>query len=371
MLVDFGISKVINSPDEMLKTVIGSPGYTAPEILRRVPYGKEVDMYSCGVRSSRGTDTWSSADDFSFTSQVITFTLIAGYSPFYFAQDSTAMADAVVTGRWKFEAPEWTNISAECKDFIKKLMLINPKNRMTAHQAMEHIWLKTNCPPGYIEHLQKMNDHCISMEYKALGMEPPAHEPVAAAEPATGPAAAAAASQPVAEPAAVAATAEAVAEVAKAAPTADTTPYPAARTDSAAAFGGGVIETMKRYPAPEDAQNLLDIHAISAETRKSRWHSAAKKALMLKTVDLMFQSVHIKHALNEAAAKATSPASGTPPAATPSGEVKAEDAQPHSDEEEGKAGVRIDSDESINRKVFKYAPSAEAIAAYEKLMADE
>lgn len=115
MLVDFGISKVLRTEDELMRTVIGSPGYTAPEVIKRTSYGPKVDMYSCGV---------------------IAFTLIAGYSPFYFARDSTAMADAVITGKWKFEAPEWTNVSTNAKDFIKRLMLLNPAKRMSSHEAL-------------------------------------------------------------------------------------------------------------------------------------------------------------------------------------------------------------------------------------------
>ncbi|KAI9015495.1 kinase-like domain-containing protein [Hyaloraphidium curvatum] len=350
VLVDFGISKVLTSPEDQLKTVIGSPGYTAPEILRRVPYGREVDLYSCGV---------------------ITFTLIAGYSPFYAAQDSTAMADAVVTGKWKFEAPEWTNVTPESKDFIKRLMLINPKKRMTAHEAMDHVWLTSNCPPGYIDHLKRMNEHCIAAEYKALGLEIPPEGPVAPAAAAAAPAPAHAVAPEAAQAAAVAepapaqpAPAEAPAAVAAAA----AVPTPAAPADSprqdTAAYNS-ILQTLDRYQAPTGAQNLLEIHAIAAENRRSRWHTISTKALALKEVDLLFQSVHIKHALKEAASKAA--------AAGRTDSFASDKAAQFSDDDDAapESPVRIDPNDSINRKVFKLAPSPEALAAYEELMKQE
>lgn len=48
---DFGIAKVMKQNGDMLKTMIGSPGYIAPEVLLKRPYGKECDMWSVGVMS--------------------------------------------------------------------------------------------------------------------------------------------------------------------------------------------------------------------------------------------------------------------------------------------------------------------------------
>ena len=47
MISDFGLSKSTES--DQLDTACGTPGYVAPEVLRRKPYGKEVDCWSIGV----------------------------------------------------------------------------------------------------------------------------------------------------------------------------------------------------------------------------------------------------------------------------------------------------------------------------------
>lgn len=45
-LCDFGLSAEVNCP---LSNICGSPGYVAPEILRKTPYDTKVDMFSLGV----------------------------------------------------------------------------------------------------------------------------------------------------------------------------------------------------------------------------------------------------------------------------------------------------------------------------------
>ena len=50
MISDFGLSKMADTSDVMaLDTACGTPGYVAPEVLRRKPYGKAVDCWSIGV----------------------------------------------------------------------------------------------------------------------------------------------------------------------------------------------------------------------------------------------------------------------------------------------------------------------------------
>ena len=49
-IADFGFAKELGTtPDGLLHTACGTPGYVAPEILRQKPYGAEVDIWSLGV----------------------------------------------------------------------------------------------------------------------------------------------------------------------------------------------------------------------------------------------------------------------------------------------------------------------------------
>ncbi len=88
MISDFGLSKLYDEETAM-KTACGTPGYVAPEVLRRQGYGREVDLWSIGV---------------------ITYILLSGYPPFYDA-NNVELFKKIMAGRYAFDRPWWDNIS--------------------------------------------------------------------------------------------------------------------------------------------------------------------------------------------------------------------------------------------------------------------
>jgi len=50
--------------------------------------------------------------------------------------------EAVSKGILDFESDEWDIISEECKDFIRKLLIIDPNQRYSAQKALEDPWIK-------------------------------------------------------------------------------------------------------------------------------------------------------------------------------------------------------------------------------------
>lgn len=121
-ICDFGIAKHLTDESAVLTTVCGSPGYVAPEILLRKGYGKPVDLWSLGV---------------------ITYTLLCGYQPFR-AQDRAELLDEIIHARYEFHDRYWHNISSEARDFINKLLSIDPRKRPTATEALNHRWMTTD-----------------------------------------------------------------------------------------------------------------------------------------------------------------------------------------------------------------------------------
>jgi serine/threonine protein kinase len=126
-LADFGLSTVVTN-DHMLKTNCGTLTYVAPEVLKGDKYGKPVDMWSAGV---------------------ITYILLSGYPPFW-APNETEILQLMQTATFDCKlnylkmlvpSPDWDTITDSAKDFIRNLIRVNPDERMTAHDALNHSWI--------------------------------------------------------------------------------------------------------------------------------------------------------------------------------------------------------------------------------------
>ncbi|KAM4758886.1 calcium/calmodulin-dependent protein kinase type IV-like isoform 2-T2 [Cyanocitta cristata] len=116
---DFGLSKIVDEQDTM-KTVCGTPGYCAPEILHGCPYGPEVDMWSVGV---------------------ITYILLCGFEPFFDPRGDQYMYSRILTCDYEFVSPWWDEVSPNAKDLVRKLIVLDPQKRLTVYQALEHPWV--------------------------------------------------------------------------------------------------------------------------------------------------------------------------------------------------------------------------------------
>ncbi|KAF8951251.1 hypothetical protein CPC16_009096 [Podila verticillata] len=115
MIVDFGISKTMDSEDQVLTTMCGSYGYAAPEVLLRKGHGKPVDMWSIGL---------------------------CGYAPFQAENDQQLVAE-IARCNVVFHERYWRDVSVEARDFIKCLLRAHPDKRLTATEALQHKWITT------------------------------------------------------------------------------------------------------------------------------------------------------------------------------------------------------------------------------------
>ncbi|KAJ9681073.1 hypothetical protein PVL29_020122 [Vitis rotundifolia] len=122
-LIDFGLSDFIR-PDERLNDIVGSAYYVAPEVLHR-SYYLEADIWSIGV---------------------ITYILLCGSRPFW-ARTESGIFRAVLRADPNFDDLPWPTVSAEAKDFVKRLLNKDYRKRMTAVQALTHPWLRDGSHP--------------------------------------------------------------------------------------------------------------------------------------------------------------------------------------------------------------------------------
>eukprot|EP01105_Mastigella_eilhardi_P022488 TRINITY_DN5531_c0_g1_i2.p1 TRINITY_DN5531_c0_g1~~TRINITY_DN5531_c0_g1_i2.p1 ORF type:complete len:353 (+),score=121.94 TRINITY_DN5531_c0_g1_i2:91-1149(+) len=129
-IADFGLSKMFSN--DVLKTSCGTPDYAAPEVLtNQGSYGMEVDMWSVGV---------------------ITYVLLCGYPPFFVEDnDHAALFRLIIAAEYDFPPQEWDSISSEAKDFIRALLVVDPKQRLTATQALQHPWLNKGASANSVQ----------------------------------------------------------------------------------------------------------------------------------------------------------------------------------------------------------------------------
>ncbi|RWS15514.1 twitchin-like protein, partial [Dinothrombium tinctorium] len=123
-LIDFGLATKLD-PNEVVKISTGTAEFAAPEIVEREAVGFYTDMWAVGV---------------------LAYVLLSGLSPFAGDNDIETLKN-VKACDWSFDDEAFKNISEEAKDFIRKLLTRKTDKRMTAHQCLEHPWLKQKEPP--------------------------------------------------------------------------------------------------------------------------------------------------------------------------------------------------------------------------------
>ncbi|XP_042652200.1 calcium/calmodulin-dependent protein kinase type II subunit delta isoform X7 [Tyto alba] len=135
-LADFGLAIEVQGEQQAWFGFAGTPGYLSPEVLRKDPYGKPVDMWACGV---------------------ILYILLVGYPPFW-DEDQHRLYQQIKAGAYDFPSPEWDTVTPEAKDLINKMLTINPGKRITASEALKHPWICQRSTVASMMHRQETVD---------------------------------------------------------------------------------------------------------------------------------------------------------------------------------------------------------------------
>ncbi|TMW64702.1 hypothetical protein Poli38472_011582 [Pythium oligandrum] len=118
-IADFGFAKLVTAETNM-STMCGTPGYYAPEIVRKQPYDNKCDIWSLGV---------------------ITYILLCGFPPFYDENQVEEMRK-ILHGEFEFVAPYFDGVSSLAKDLIKRMLVVDASKRLSAEQVLKHAWFQ-------------------------------------------------------------------------------------------------------------------------------------------------------------------------------------------------------------------------------------
>ena len=115
-LIDFGLSRKY-AKDEKMHTILGTPYYVAPEVLKG-EYDEKCDIWSIGA---------------------MTYLMLCGDPPFT-GSSNNEIFKKIVKNELKFNPYKWKNISHSAKDFVKWCLNKNASERPSASKAVTHNW---------------------------------------------------------------------------------------------------------------------------------------------------------------------------------------------------------------------------------------
>ncbi|XP_058801250.1 calcium/calmodulin-dependent protein kinase type II alpha chain isoform X15 [Phymastichus coffea] len=135
-LADFGLAIEVQGDTQAWYGFAGTPGYLSPEVLKKEPYGKPVDIWACGV---------------------ILYILLVGYPPFW-DEDQHRLYAQIKSGSYDYPTPEWDTVTPEAKNLINQMLTVNPNKRITASEALKHPWICQRERVASVVHRQETVD---------------------------------------------------------------------------------------------------------------------------------------------------------------------------------------------------------------------
>jgi len=128
-LIDFGLSKVLKTMDDIMKGEVGTLYYMAPEVILG-NYNEKCDVWSCGV---------------------ILYIMLSGNPPFY-SKNEEKLKKKICEMKYNFDIPAFSKVSEDAKDLIRQIF-VDSESRPTISDILNSTWVKENAPNASSESL--------------------------------------------------------------------------------------------------------------------------------------------------------------------------------------------------------------------------
>ncbi|XP_063776735.1 serine/threonine-protein kinase D1-like [Pseudophryne corroboree] len=116
-LCDFGFARIIGEKS-FRRSVVGTPAYLAPEVLRNRGYNRSLDMWSVGV---------------------IIYVSLSGTFPFNEDED---IHDHIQNAAFMYPPNPWRETSPDVIDLINSLLQVKMRKRYSVDKTLNHPWLQ-------------------------------------------------------------------------------------------------------------------------------------------------------------------------------------------------------------------------------------
>lgn len=123
-IIDFGFAKQQRDCNGLLMTPCYTAQYAAPEVLKKQGYDESCDIWSLGV---------------------LLYVMLSGKPPFKADSENTDTSEAILSrineSKINLEDGNWRVVSNEAKDLIRRMLHLDPRQRIDAPNILKHPWI--------------------------------------------------------------------------------------------------------------------------------------------------------------------------------------------------------------------------------------
>ncbi|XP_067363729.1 serine/threonine-protein kinase PAK 4 isoform X2 [Channa argus] len=133
-LSDFGFCAQVSKEVQRRKSLVGTPYWMAPELISRLPYGPEVDIWSLGI---------------------MVIEMVDGEPPYFNEPPLKAMK--MIRDNLPPKLKNLHKVSPLLKGFLDRMLVRDPAQRAPASELLKHPFLSKAGPPSCIVPLMRQN----------------------------------------------------------------------------------------------------------------------------------------------------------------------------------------------------------------------